>query len=653
MQPELNYKEALRAGQKEVRAKTAKNESPYLPVLDKIIPPERLLSGISLGVIQIPVWFIVGTKTEGRVSAFASNFMPLLEETTEFAAKWENLYRAHLNEGIREPVKVYEYLNRYYVEEGNKRVSVMKYCGAYSLPADVTRIMPEDNDTKEARLYQEYLHFNRCSKINFIEFSERDSYRELMSAMGKSYDEWWSIDDQQRFSSAYYYFEKSYNECGGEKLKTTVGDAMLSYIQIYGYTELQHASEAEIRMNLKKMWEEIALKEQDEAIELKTSPVEEKKPSVLSKVLPAAKPARFKAAFVYDAPPEKSGWISDHEMGRKHAQTVLGDRVDTSVYVSGEEKSLSDVLEQAIADGNKLIFTVSPRMLQDSLRIAVKYPDTVVMNCSLNTSHRYVRTYYTRMYEVKFILGVLAGSLSKSGRLGYICDYPIYGRIAGINAFALGAQMANPRAKVYLEWSSAKGMKEAFRALTDQSIHVISSQDNSRFEEDNRSSFGLSHVGPEMTDLLAVPVWKWGVYYEKILRSMLDKTIKSEYVNTARALNYYWGMSAGVVDIEYAPALPLASRRFADFFRSSLISGVGKPFVTPFYTQKGTIIGARQNELSLEQIINMDYLVDNVIGSIPTYDELNDVGKTTVETVGVRQAKPGADAQDAQEETGE
>ena len=278
-------------------------------------------------------------------------------------------------------------------------------------------------------------------------------------------------------------------------------------------------------------------------------------------------------------------------------------------------------------------------MLQASLRLAVEHPDLVVMNCSLNISHRYVRTYYTRMYEAKFILGVLAGSLTQSGRLGYVCDYPIYGQIAGINAFALGAQMANPRAKVFLEWSSVKGAKEAALSLNRQHIHLISSQDTARFTEDDRRSYGLSHIGHDKTDLLAVPVWKWGVYYEKILRSMLDKTIKSEYVNTARALNYYWGMSAGVVDIEYAPALPLASRRYADFFRSSLISGAGKPFMTPFYSQSGEIIGSRQNELNLEQIIGMDYLVDNVIGSIPSYDKLSDMGRATVDTVGVSRAK--------------
>ena len=639
MQPELNYKEALKLGQKEVKAKTAKNESPYLAVLDEIIPPEKSLSGISFGVIQIPMWFIVGTKTAGRVNAFASNFMPLLAESTEFAAKWESLYRSHMLEGIREPIKVYEYLNRYYVEEGNKRVSVLKYCGAYSIPADVTRIMPERDNSEKVQIYLEYLDFNRYSKVNYIEFSKPGDYRELLRAMGKPHDEYWSIDEQQRFSSAYYYFERAYNENGGEKLKTTVGDAMLSYIRVYGYSQLQNESEAEIRINLKKMWEEIALKEKDDEIELKTAPIEEKKQSVLSKVLPIAKPPRLKAAFIYDVPPEKSGWVNDHERGRIHAQTVMDDKVDTVVYIC-KENNYSQTLEKSVSDGCKLIFTTSPRMLQASLRAAVENPDIIIMNCSLNTSHRYVRTYYTRMYEAKFILGVLAGSLTQSGRLGYVCDYPIYGQIAGINAFALGAQMANPRSKVYLEWSTVKGAKEAALSLSRRHIHLISSQDNARFSEDDRRSFGLSHIGHDKTDLLAVPVWKWGVYYEKLLRSVLDKTIKSEYINTARALNYYWGMSAGVVDIEYAPALPLASRRYADFFRSSLISGVGKPFLTPFYSQSGEIIGSRQKELSLEQIISMDYLVDNVIGSIPTYDELSDKGKSTVDTVGVSRAKP-------------
>ena len=645
MQQEIYYKEALKLGQKEVRSRTAKEKNPYLPVLDEIVPPEKALTGIHLGVVQIPVWFIVGTKTGGRVSAFAANFMPVLDEGTEFADKWEALYRSHISEGIRDPIKVFEYLNRYYVQEGNKRVSVLKFCGAYSVTAEVIRVLPERTNDEKIQLYYEFLEFNRYSKINFIEFTKRGSYQKLMRMMGKSYGEWWTIEEQRRFSSAYYFFEKAYKENGGDKLKITIGDAMLNYIKIYGYPELQNAGDAEIRMNLKKMWEDIALIEENETIELKTTPPEEKelKPSVLSMILPIAKPSKLKAAFVYVVPPDKSGWVSDHERGRQYAQTVLGDQAATSVYIVEDEHKQYELLEKAVADGNKILFTTSPRMLQASLRAAISYPDIVVMNCSLNISHRYLRTYYTRMYEVKFILGVLAGSLTQSGRLGYVCDYPIYGQIAGINGFALGAQMANPRTKVYLEWSSVKGAGEAALALSRRHIHLISSQDTARFTEDTRQSFGLSHISHDKTDLLAVPVWKWGVYYEKMMRGVLDKTIKSEYVNTARALNYYWGMSAGVVDIEYAPALPPSSRRYADFFRSSLISGAGKPFLTPFVTQNGDVIGSRQHELSLEQIIRMDYLAENVIGSIPSYDELNPVGKKTVDMVGVSAAKPRTD----------
>ena len=639
MPQELYYKEALKLGQKEYRNAVAENIYPYLPVLDKIVPPEKALTGIRLGVVQIPMMFVVGTKTGGRVNAFSKSFLPLLEEGTEFADKWEALYRSHLSEGIRDPIKVYEYLNRYYVEEGNKRVSVLKYCRAYSVAAEVTRILPERDGSEEVEKYFEYLEFNRYSKINFIELTKRGSYRELMRAMGKSYGEWWSIEEQRRFSGAYYLFEQAYTALGGNKLKITVGDAMLNYMEIYGYSSLQNAGSAEIRMNLKKIWEEIALEDEKDAIELKTEPADEKMQSVLSMVLPKAKPAVLKAAFVYDVPPEKSGWVSDHESGRQYAQTVLGNKAETSVYLCEDENRQYEVLEKAISDGNKLIFTTSPRMLQASLRAAVSYPETIIMNCSLNISHRYVRTYYTRMYEAKFILGALAGTLTTSGRLGYVCDYPIYGQIAGINAFALGAQMAHPGTKVYLEWSSVKGVEEAARLLRAKHIHLISSQDTARFREDTRSSFGLSHITNEKAELLAVPVWKWGVYYEKIIRSALDKTIKSEYVNTNRALNYYWGMSAGVVDIEYAPALPLPSRRYADFFRNSIISGAGKPFLTPFYTQSGEVIGARQHELSLEQILRMDFLVENVIGDIPCYEELTPKGQKTVDMVGIGQAK--------------
>ena len=101
-------------------------------------------------VIDIPLELIAGTLTEARAISFSPHFFPLMEETTEFAAKWIALSEAHLREGIRDPIKAIEYLGRYYVIEGNKRVSVQKYYGAASIPGSVTRYVPKRTPETEA-----------------------------------------------------------------------------------------------------------------------------------------------------------------------------------------------------------------------------------------------------------------------------------------------------------------------------------------------------------------------------------------------------------------------------------------------------------------------------------------------------------------------
>ena len=103
------YSLALKAGQKQLREAAARSENPYLPALDDMLSVDRLVSGVDLGLVQIPVKYIVGTKSTGRTSSFASNFMPVAEENSEFASKWKSLCSSHLQEGIRDPVKAYEY----------------------------------------------------------------------------------------------------------------------------------------------------------------------------------------------------------------------------------------------------------------------------------------------------------------------------------------------------------------------------------------------------------------------------------------------------------------------------------------------------------------------------------------------------------------
>ena len=85
------YNKAYKLGKKDYQARMMKGEKPTLEVLDDILPARGSCSEVSLGLVQIPMEQIVGTKTESRSNAFAGNFMPILRENTEFAYKWAAL----------------------------------------------------------------------------------------------------------------------------------------------------------------------------------------------------------------------------------------------------------------------------------------------------------------------------------------------------------------------------------------------------------------------------------------------------------------------------------------------------------------------------------------------------------------------------------
>ena len=199
----LDYQEAHKMATKEYRRAMIAGESPYPDCLDEKLPPSILAEGKRIGREQIPLALVVGTKTGGRNHAFARNFMPLLGMDSEFAAKWSSLCQSHLEEGIRQPVKVYEYRNRFYVEEGNKRVSVLKYFDADSIDADVIQIPsqrsgqggsqagPEDPaESAAARTYEAFLQFYHSRHMRTVEFSEPESDLRLQKLVKKTDDAW-------------------------------------------------------------------------------------------------------------------------------------------------------------------------------------------------------------------------------------------------------------------------------------------------------------------------------------------------------------------------------------------------------------------------------------------------------------------------------
>ena len=630
-----DYNKAYKAGKKDYQARLLRGEQPTLKILDDILPPRGSYSEVPLGLVQIPIEQIVGTKTGGRSSAFAGNFMPILRENTEFAYKWAALSESHLNEGIRDPIKAYEYMNKFYVEEGNKRVSVLKYYDAVSVPGIVTRILPPRTEEKENRIYYEFVDFYELSKVNYIWFTRTGSFAKLQALTGKEPDQVWSDDDKLTFSSVYTRFTAEFEAAGGKKLSITPGDAFLAFLTVYDYDTVCGMTAAEMKATVAKSWEEFHLLEHDDEIDVKMDPTVEKKP-LLTRLLPLSSP-KLKVAFLYAKTPSSSAWTYAHELGRLHLEQTFPDEVTTVCY----ENITSDLAEKAIRDaiqkGCNIVFTTAPEFVQASVQAAIDNPDVRILNCSLNTSHRYIRTYYARMHEAKFLMGAIAGAMSENGLLAYIADYPIFGTIANINAFALGAKLINPRAKVYLEWSSLKDadLGKVMDGLAEKGVSIVSGRDMV-IPEDASRYFGLYRMENGMPHNLAMPLWHWGKFYEQLIRTIMNGAWKYDDITAEKkAINYWWGMSSGVVDVICSQNLPIGTQRLVYLLKDTIRRGEFNPFSGALYSQQGVVQEDPDRSLSPEEIIRMNWLARSVIGSIPERQDLKEQAKPVTLQQGV------------------
>lgn len=633
------YERVHKLAIKDFRHKTSKGMYPYLQVLDDILSYTHVATEVNLGLIDIPLDQVVGTKTAGRTNAFSSDYMPLLPPESEFAAKWCRLYDAQLEEGIREPVKVYEFMNRFYVMEGNKRVSVLKYCGAITIPAHVTRVIPEADDSDESKIYYEFLDFYDKTEINYLNFSQKGGYINITKQIGIEPERTWTALEREKFRSSYIQFTKIFEKRGGNKLSLTSSDAFGIYLDIYGYEDMQEKSSAEIQQEVIKIWNDFVYYPQKPEVKLimDADRAAEKKPLVRH-ILPAGSEL-LKIAFIHTKTVETSSWTYGHDLGRNHLEQALGDQIEIRSYFQADTPEQETAcLEQAIADGNTVLFTTSPRLLGESMKYAIKYPKLKILNCSLNTNCNHLRTYYGRLHEAKFLIGVIAGIMSQSDRIGYIADVPIYGMIADINAFARGAKMVNPNIKVALEWSKQKSELSA-EERADIGVSFISGKDFIKPEEES-AQFGLYELEGENLVNLAMPVWNWGIFYEKTVKSMLNGTWKQEAAKGKNeSINDWWGMSSGMIDVICSKRLPSGTVRLIELLKKSICSGEFNPFGGTIYSQDGLVRDEDSGSITAEEIVTMDWLADNIIGSIPTMEELVEEARPIVQVQGVEKAK--------------
>ena len=616
-----DYKNALKGGQRAYRACVARGQSPYLAVLDDILVNVNIVAQEPLGLVEIPAESIVGTKTSGRHTAFAPNFMPLLEPDTEFAGKWSNLCDAHLEEGIHTPIIAYEFLNKFYVQEGNKRVSVLKYFDAVRIAGTVTRLVPERNDSLENRIYYEFLDFYKLSKVNDVHFSRLGGYAKLQTLVCKASGESWTDDDRLSFSSFYTMFRQQFLALGGGGLNLTAGDAMLVYLSVYRYADACESTPSQMKQNLEKLWDEVKVLTEPQAVALSLEPKQGPGEPLLAKLNIFTKPSELKVVFLHEHNAENSAWVRAHDKGIEALQQAFPDRVFITRKENIEpEVDAEQVLEDVAHDNADVVFTSSARMHTACLKVAAQHPKTRILNCSLNAPHPLVRTYYPRAYEVTYLLGLLAGALTHTDRVGYVAPHPVYGVPAALNAFAQGLKTVRPQARVVLRWSCLPDPAKPldFSDCPDVDIFYAHSQ---KEPEGFYRDYGLCRRLPDGTlDPLGLPVWKWEAFYTEIIRSIFDGTWGS---SGARAINYWWGMRSGAEEINYQKGLPGGTLHLLDMMEMLLSQEELRIFPDELYDQNHQPHSPASVVYSPKELMEMDWLDECVEGALPHYDDLD------------------------------
>ena len=616
-----DYKNALKSGQRAYRACVARGQSPYLAVLDDILVNVNIVAQEPLGLVEIPAESIVGTKTSGRHTAFAPNFMPLLEPDTEFAGKWSNLCDAHLEEGIHTPIIAYEFLNKFYVQEGNKRVSVLKYFDAVRIAGTVTRLVPERNDSLENRIYYEFLDFYKLSKVNDVHFSRLGGYAKLQTLVCKASGESWTDDDRLSFSAFYTMFRQQFLALGGGGLNLTAGDAMLVYLSVYRYADACESTPSQMKQNLEKLWDEVKVLTEPQAVALSLEPKQGPGEPLLAKLNIFTKPSELKVVFLHEHNAESSAWVRAHDKGIEALQQAFPDRVFITRKENIEpEVDAEQVLEDVAHDNADVVFTSSARMHTACLKVAAQHPKTRILNCSLNAPHPLVRTYYPRTYEVTYLLGILAGVLTKTDRVGYVTANPVYGIPAAVNAYAQGLKTVRPDAKVVLRWACLPDPAHPLDFSDRPDVEIF-------YARDNREPEGTHGTTVCAAASRTAPCSRWACrcgggipFIPRSSAPIFDGAWDSDAAG-ARAVNYWWGMSSGAEEIDYSKDLPAGTLQLLDLMEKMLSENNLRIFPEDLYAQGHVLHSPEAVVYSPKELMEMDWLDECVEGALPHYDD--------------------------------
>jgi len=356
----------------------------------------------------------------------------------------------------------------------------------------------------------------------------------------------------------------------------------------------------------------------------------------------------LKAGFIYVGPIGDYGFSHAHEIGRQYVE----DKLDwlESVYVeSVPEGDAARIIDRLVVEEKcDVVFTTSFGYMDDTVAAGAKYPDKLFMHCSGFKNAENVGTYFAELYQMYYLNGMMAGALTKSGKVGYVGAFPIPEVVRHINAYALGVKATNPEARVHVRWIFSwydpTKAREAAEALVADGIDCLAFTEDSpavievgqEHMEKGETVYSFSHYSPmeEFGPDSAVSgqLVDWGVMYEKILNDIYNETWSNE--------DMWWlakekaALLGGSLDHEINPAfvddLKAVSVDMPDLGTMSAYDLVMKryeqmkqgrdafdPFAGPISDNKGAERIPEGAMGSKGELLSIDYYVDNVVGDVP------------------------------------
>lgn len=252
------YSAVQNRAKRAMRKESGNGVASALVSIDSVLEQAKVAGEVELGVCEIPLDQIVGIASDSDKELYTANFMPLPSVKTGFAEKWCKLYLEYLSDkGLAEPIRCYEYMGKFYVIDGKKRVSVLKTHGAMGIKAQITRILPVKTEDPVIQSYYQFVKTFEKTGLYQIAFTQPTDNDAFLEAIGYTPDRTWNDSDRWSFTFHWYQFEKALKLAFGGYLNITTADAVLVLLKNHTFAELKDMTSWALAELLQESWYEL------------------------------------------------------------------------------------------------------------------------------------------------------------------------------------------------------------------------------------------------------------------------------------------------------------------------------------------------------------------------------------------------------------